>query len=164
MGHLGRVLGDGLAEALGAGPPGGQDAALATFPGGLLVSNLIGLAELFEVLGQDVMKRLIGGAHQPQIGIAIEHAQQEVGVTRLAQGQKADRLTKGGIECLVVRGNRAQTGAGSHHDLRAGQGRQDSVPSERLGDVGHGQPGASKLLGNQVGQVERGADPAGSRR
>ena len=37
VGHLGRVLGDGLAEALVAGPLGGQDAALAPFPGGLLL-------------------------------------------------------------------------------------------------------------------------------
>ena len=54
------------------------------------------------------MHALVGRADQPQVGVAVEHPQQEVGVAGLPQGEEPDRLAQGGVERLALGRDRAQ--------------------------------------------------------
>ena len=69
-----------------------EHAAQAAVPGGPFLDHLVRLLERVEVLGQDVMHGLVGRADQPEVGVAIEHSQQQVGVAGLADGQMPDLL------------------------------------------------------------------------
>ena len=142
-----------------------EHAAQAAVPGGPLLDHLVRLLERGEVLGQDVMHGLVGRADQPEVGVAIEHPQQQVGVAGLADGQEPDLLP------IRRRSNgwsfgrdRAQGRRRTHHDLGAGDDGQDGVAPERLRDVGDRQLGAGQFPGDQVGQVVADAELAGARR
>ena len=164
VGDIGGIFGDGLDESLRAGPLGGQHPALAAFPCRLLVDDLGGLPELIEMLGQHIMRGPVGGADQPEVGVAIEHAQQQVRVAGLAQGEESDRFAQGRVKRLVLGSDRPQGRAAAHDDLGAGDRGQDRIALERLGYVGHGQPCAAQFLGDQAGQVKRAAELTASRR
>ena len=116
------------------------------------------LRELRDVLGQDVVDLAVGGPDQAEVGVAVEHAEQEVGIAPLADGQEPDHLAVTGLDGLARRGDRPERGPFAHDDLVAGQGGQHGVTREGLGDVGDGLPGAGQLRRDEVlepvGQVE----------
>ena len=86
------------------GPLRREDAAQAAVPGGPLLDHLVRLLERVEVLGQDVMHGLVGRPDQPEVGVAVEHPQEQVGVAGLADGQDADRLAIGRRRTAAPRG------------------------------------------------------------
>ena len=61
-----------------------------------------------QVLGQDVVERLVGRADQPEVGVAVEHAEQQVGLAGLADGQEPDRLAVGRVDGLALGGDRPE--------------------------------------------------------
>ena len=73
---------------------GGQHPTLAAFPRGLVIDDLVGLAKRLHIIGQNVVNRFIRRVHKPEVGIAVEHTQEEIGVARLAHRQESYRLAK----------------------------------------------------------------------
>ena len=49
------------------------------------------------------MEGLVGGPDEAEVGVAVEHAQEQVGVAGLAEGEEPDRLAEGRIERLRPR-------------------------------------------------------------
>ncbi len=73
--HLVGAFGGALAKPFFACPLGGQHAALAPFPGGPIVDDVMLLPEALQMIGEHVVQRLVGGSDQAEVGVAIEHSQ-----------------------------------------------------------------------------------------
>ena len=103
-GELGGALGGSLAEPFLARSARCQHPALAPIPGRVARrSPVVSLPKSFMFSAKHVVHGLVSRVDQAQVGIAVEHPQQEVGIARLAHGQESNRLAQGRVDGLALR-------------------------------------------------------------